>query len=708
MNVTQLVEEFVLKTRANVFLTGKAGTGKTTLLKKIISQTNKKLAIVAPTGVAAINAGGVTIHSLFQLPPKTFAPTNDPIPVGGIMSMHELASTQKIRRNQRNVIYELELLIIDEISMVRADMMDAIDATLRRIRKNSMPFGGVQLFVIGDLFQLSPVIRNDELHILKQFYEGIFFFNSHAWQRSDSVTLELNTVYRQENPLFVEILNNIRLGIKKAKDLEILNSRHHTDIKDEQLLLLTTHNRKANAKNISELNKLKGKSHELIAKIEGQFYDNSFPVEEKLVLKEGTQVMFIKNHKDGLYYNGLIGRVYKIDKNEVKVVTLEGDTILVEPEEWKNTKYEVSSSGEIKSKELGTFTQFPLKLAWAVTVHKSQGLTFDELIVDLEDTFAAGQLYVALSRCRSLDGLYLMSKISANNIIVDRNIVDYYEANRINESLEIRLEKAKKDFEDHRLISYFDLEKVNNYIEDLGEYIGEKDWEIKGDIRRWLRRLNKQVAALNQVGTKFKAQLEFIFRKETDVDRTDEIVDRVDKGIGYFTDFIQQNLLDPIEENKMGYKSKSKYKTYTTRLGRLEDMIWSHMENLYAIKFRKQIVYKEEIKHKRKQLFGSKSGKPTTHELTLELWNNKYSIEEIAQARELTVGTVESHLGKLLAEDKVKIEDLLTEKRLKSLSDYFTNFDDETLTDVIKKVPFDCSFGELRWVRTWMLKKVKS
>ena len=396
--------DFVENTGRSIFLTGKAGTGKTTFLKTVMQQSRKRPIVVAPTGVAAINAGGVTIHSFFQLP---FSPY---VPGAKVESKFDFS------KEKRKIIASIDLLIIDEISMVRADLLDAIDAVLRRFRDHNLPFGGVQLLLIGDLAQLTPVVTPEDERLLKPYYDTPYFFGSKALQQIDYVTIQLEHVYRQQDESFIQILNEVRNGHPSAETLEKLNSRailnSQFSIPNSQLAIrLTTHNHLANYYNESELQKLPGRSYHYHAEISGTFPDYSYPTAETLELKVGAQVMFVKNDPSGerLYYNGRIGRVMEASEKHLTVYC-EGDAnaIEVEPLEWENTRYTLNEvTREIESEVQGTFKQLPLRLAWAITIHKSQGLTFDHAIIDANQSFAPGQVYVALSRCRTLEGLVL-------------------------------------------------------------------------------------------------------------------------------------------------------------------------------------------------------------------------------------------------------------------------------------------------------------
>jgi ATP-dependent exoDNAse (exonuclease V) alpha subunit len=413
--IAQLAQQFVSNTSRHVFLTGKAGTGKTTLLRHVLSKTHKKTVIAAPTGIAAINAGGVTLHSLFQLPFGAFVPSNFALPFDELnQKIHTPASLMKEQRlsaSKRQLIREIELLIIDEVSMLRADLLDAIDLVLKKVRREpNRAFGGVQVLFIGDLYQLPPVIKRDEMSMLHEFYQSMYFFDAQILKNDPPVYLELQTVHRQSDHRFVELLNRIRDQELTEED-QFLLEEHYAyggQIPETQgHIYLTTHNAKAAAINEERLSLLPTESISFPAQVKGKFDSHLFPNEEKLVLKEGAQVMFIKNDPTGQqrFYNGKIGTIAFLDKNKI-VVEIDGEHISLEKYIWENKRFKVDpSSKEIDEELIGEFSQYPIKLAWAVTVHKSQGLTFDNAILDLEEAFAPGQFYVAMSRLTSLQGL---------------------------------------------------------------------------------------------------------------------------------------------------------------------------------------------------------------------------------------------------------------------------------------------------------------
>ncbi len=707
----ELAEQFILYTNRNVFLTGRAGTGKTTLLQDILSKTTKNSVVVAPTGVAAINAGGMTIHSMFQLPTKSFIPSNDITDRELFINRSELVTMQKIRKERRRLLQELELLVIDEISMVRADLLDAIDFTLRRLRKNQNPFGGVQLLVIGDLFQLAPVVKDFIWPTLNRFYKTPFFFSSIAWKYSKALTIELKTIYRQEDAVFISILNNIRNGVKNEADINRLNENFNHKSKANETITLTTHNRKANAINQTELTRIDSPEIKLTAKITGQFNESSYPTNEKIVLKKGAQVMFIRNHADGLYYNGKIGTV-ESKTNEGIYVQCENDAsaILVEPIEWKNTRYKLNeASNEIEPEDIGAFEQYPLKLAWAVTVHKSQGLTFDHAIVDLEDTFAPGQLYVALSRCRSLEGLTLSSMIRPQNIIVDSRVSAYYQTSIPPENIDEILERAKNEYEDINLRKCFNLEKIIDHLEVWEEGLTDIDLPEKANVFILAQQLKKKAIALQSTANTFEKQLLGLMNEDDFEKMMTSIKDRGEKGINYFTEEVHEKLIKPLDDHRRKYMVKPRTRKYIMGLRDLISHLWTYVNNLYNITYRENRLYQAEAKYKRVVLFNPDKKKPKkpkrqkgeTQRITLEMWNEGKTVLEIAKERNLVIGTIKSHMSKWIKEGKVSIEKLMDMEKVKTAWKCIEDNPDKSSAELRGIIPFNIDYSELAMVRNW-------
>ena len=468
-----LAEEFAMHTSRPLFITGKAGTGKTTFLRKLREQTPKNMAVVAPTGVAAINAGGMTIHSFFQLPVRTLIPTPQ--------SYKQLFAEQRLTQRKRNLIYHLEMLVIDEISMVRADVLDAIDQVLRRYKyRKDQPFGGVQLIMIGDLFQLSPVVtRGDDEEAMRKYYEGPYFFQAKVMQELQPIYVELDHVFRQQDQTFVQLLNEVRENQLTAQGRALLNARYNPRFQntDEDFhITLTTHNRLADELNERELAKLPDEPHVFTAEIKKDFPVNIYPTEETLYLKTGARVMFVRNddQKPRRFYNGKIGVITEIDSDKIVVRCEDGD-IEVTRMVWENIRYkEDEKTGKIDEEVLGTFTQYPLRLAWAVTIHKSQGLTFDRVIIDAARAFAAGQVYVALSRCRTLEGIVLSSKLDYVELDNDPSVLRYTDSQPPVETIQQALPTARKEYEIQLFSALFDFHRTLSLVDQMRKMVVSK------------------------------------------------------------------------------------------------------------------------------------------------------------------------------------------------------------------------------------------
>ena len=536
--------DFVENTGRSIFLTGKAGTGKTTFLKTVVEQSRKRPIVVAPTGVAAINAGGVTIHSFFQLPFSPYVPGA------------KMESKFDFSREKRKIIASMDLLIIDEISMVRADLLDAIDAVLRRFREHSLPFGGVQLLMIGDLAQLTPVVTPEDERMLKPYYDTPYFFGSKALQQIDYVTIQLEHVYRQQDASFIELLNEVRKGNPSAEILARLNSRvvsansRQLTANSQLAIRLTTHNNVANYYNESELQKLTGQAVTYQAEIKGTFPDYSYPTAETLVLKEGAQVMFVKNDPSGkhLYYNGRIGRVMEADNHHLKIYC-DGDSeaIEVEPLEWENNRYTLNEkTREIESEVLGTFKQIPLRLAWAITIHKSQGLTFDRAIIDANQSFAPGQVYVALSRCRTLEGLMLATPLESRAIINDQR-VDSYIAQQEDEAERSiqQLPMLKQEYERYLLLQLFDFRSILGLEDTMVRLFAEYFYHSHPSLKQLHDQtfLDLQQHVVN-VAAKWQQKIQSMTIEAL---HDADFLERVKRSATYFADQLRNILSKPIE-----------------------------------------------------------------------------------------------------------------------------------------------------------------
>jgi len=545
----EIAFNFVQYTNRNVFLTGKAGTGKTTFLHNLKKVSPKRMIVVAPTGVAAINAGGVTIHSFFQLPFGPFIPDT----ING--DSKEKRNIQKFTREKINIIRSMDLIVIDEISMVRADVLDAIDDVLRRFKDRHKPFGGVQLLMIGDIQQLAPVIKDDEWAILKEWYNSIYFFNSRALMMTQYVSIELIHIYRQKDSVFISLLNKIRDNRVDEDTLNEINKRYDPDLAKntpEGYIILTTHNHQAQGINQRKLAQINGKEYRFTACTQGDFPEYSYPGEYELVLKEGAQVMFIKNDnsRGKLFYNGKIGIVEKIGKDSIRVKCMgDEDEITVEQAEWQNFKYSINEeTEEIQEEVVGSFIQYPLKLAWAITIHKSQGLTFEKAIIDANAAFAHGQVYVALSRCKTIDGLVLGSKLTARSIISDTTVRNFSSDVSKNQPGGDELERSKYEYQKELLHELFDfsptVRQLSYCLKLYGENAGSLYEGLKDELEQVIRAVN---ADLLTVSEKFKPQINRMLETEPDSEKNQQLQERIIKAGKYYTEKINTGILPVLE-----------------------------------------------------------------------------------------------------------------------------------------------------------------
>lgn len=561
----ELAAQLVNQSSRSIFLTGKAGTGKTTFLKYIRENCPKQMAVVAPTGVAAINAGGVTIHSFFQLPFAPFIPASTAFGGNGeeIVSRHNLTSRLKINGDKIKVIRQLELLVIDEISMVRADTMDAIDVVLRHIRRRPYErFGGVQLLLIGDMFQLPPVIKEQEWKILSEYYASPYFFDSAIIKEEPPLYIEFTKIYRQSEEKFIRVLNQVRNNAIDEESLVILESRYQPSFRrnnKDEYIVLTTHNETARTINSSELSKLDGRSFTYKAVIEGDFPPMAFPADEALQLKEGAQVMFIKNDSDRgkRYFNGKIGIVTALEADKI-VVKCKDDTdeIEVGKELWENIRYAVDkSSRDMKEQVIGSFAQYPLRLAWAITIHKSQGLTFEKAIIDAGEAFAPGQVYVALSRCTSLDGMVLQSRLRNGSVYTDQRIVAFSRKIASSHTVKEELEIAKKMYREKLLLETFDFAAAVNSINELRDLVAEHGAAFNSDALTWIGELLKKAGAVQDTALKFHIWLKAQFQQTGVSEENLVLQERVSKAALHFTKELE-SIIEFLQQPKLATDSK--------------------------------------------------------------------------------------------------------------------------------------------------------
>jgi hypothetical protein len=533
----EIAYHFANYTNCSLFLTGKAGTGKTTFLKKLKDESKKEMAIVAPTGVAAINAGGVTIHSFFQLPLSPFIPTD--------AGRKNLIGKIRMNSTRRKILDKLEMLVIDEVSMVRADLMDEIDTVLRHFRygKRNEPFGGVQMVFIGDMYQLSPVCTENEWQLLSEYYQSIYFFDSMAVRAQPPVYIEFDNIFRQSNLNFIQLLNEVRNNNISNESFELLQSLYNPNFrppKDDTYITLTTHNYKADSINAEELAKLSGESKKFKATIKGEYPEKSYPTELELEFKVGAKVMFLKNDKEmpRRYFNGKIGEITNFINGGIFVKCPGEEPICVVPEIWENISYTTApDTKQITESVLGTFEQYPLRLAWAITIHKSQGLTFDKAVIDAGQAFTPGQVYVALSRCRSLDGLALLSKINRNSLNVDKNIIKYNEHKLPIEILNNKLDVSKKEYREQLLFSLFDFQELRSIIYRLTEFVKEKISSFNSETLTFLASISGHLSNVQNIAMRFGNELQtLIFAVPTNEKRLQE---RIAAATKYFSGILE-------------------------------------------------------------------------------------------------------------------------------------------------------------------------
>lgn len=549
-----LAEGFIQETGCNIFLTGKAGTGKTTFLHNLKEGCGKRMVVTAPTGVAAINCGGVTIHSLFQMPFAPFVPGS------------EQNRQYKFNREKISLLKSLDLLVIDEISMVRADLLDGVDTVLRRYRRSNHPFGGVQLLLIGDLHQLAPVVKNEDWRILGPYYDSPYFFSSQALSKTELLTIELQHIYRQADQRFINLLNQVRDNKLDRNTLNALNSRYIEDLdgkndNKEGYITLCTHNRAADSINDEKLEELNQKSRLFEAEVEGEFPSHSFPTPPVLELKVGAQVMFVRNDSsyEKRYFNGKIGNITRISGDKIWIQCPDDlEEIIVEPATWENIEYSLNQDTmEVTESKVGAFTQYPLKLAWAITIHKSQGLTFDHAIIDAQAAFTHGQVYVALSRCRTLEGMFLSSPLSHNSIKTDKTVLQFTEGAGKSLPTEEKLEVAKIKYQQNLLLDCFDFQRLQYLMRRLVNQVEGSQELLRLQGIRNISDLHRETTEnICQVGSNFGRQLQGLFNDDLLPSEDPVILERLQKASAYFQREMEKELttciptLSPETDNK--------------------------------------------------------------------------------------------------------------------------------------------------------------
>jgi hypothetical protein len=736
--IVDLASRYVHFTNEDLFLTGKAGTGKTTFLRSIKESSGKKMAIVAPTGVAAINAGGVTIHSLFQLPPGAYIPDETQFgdtESGRFISHRGLLKNIRFSAAKREILQELDLLVIDEVSMLRADMLDAMNIILQSIRNNRRePFGGVQMLYIGDLYQLPPVVGNDEWSVLSAYYKSPFFFDAKVIEQAPPIYLELTKIYRQSESRFIDVLNCIRNNEISEDEINYLNRRYDPYFvpdENESVVVLTTHNYKAEKINTNALNQLQSQEYIFKGEIKDEFNEKVLPVDMDLRLKKGAQVMFIRNDKgdDRQYYNGKIGTITDIDEKSITVSCPgDEDAIELKKETWDNIRYVYNPDKDALEEEvLGSYSQYPLRLAWAITIHKSQGLTFEKAIIDAVDSFSPGQVYVALSRLTGLDGLILSSPIHEKAIQTDERILKYKDHIIQLDSLEELLKDKQDVFIQQMIIKSFQWDKL---IRKLEEFVTQKKlllMEDAGDVSNMIGLIKTDAYHLKNTGDKFVKQLEHLIAHKQQDDYS-AINERLKSAVTYFTAEIN-SVLKRIDEiiSLLNTKKKSKKKVkdlrivktffvhhldYIVRSQKIVQSILDKTDMMEAIRIVKTISAPEESsdekdtgKEKKEKEKGEKKEKGATYKISFDLYKQGKTIEEIAVERGMAVTTIEGHLSNFITSGELDVHDFMSDDKLQEIMDAILELETELLSPLKNHLGDHYSYGEIRMAMAYYKKE---
>ena len=705
-----LAWQFVKNTGASIFLTGKAGTGKTTFLRALKDKLPKRMVVVAPTGIAAINANGVTIHSFFQLPFAPYVP-NSTFKTEGIF---------RVSKEKQRLLRTLDLLVIDEISMVRADLLDSVDMVLRRYRDRSKPFGGVQLLLIGDLQQLPPVVRDEEWTLLGKYYDSPYFFSSLALKQTGYITIELKHVYRQNDLEFLSLLNKIRDNKADQDTFNRLNNRYIPNFvppSDTDYIRLVTHNYQAQSINEGKLAELPGVSRQYKASITGEFPEQSYPTEFVLELKENAQVMFVKNDSTGKgrYYNGMLGKVVSTTPRGVTVKGNEtGELIDLLPEEWTNAKYVLNKdTHEIEEEVEGTFKQFPLRLAWAVTIHKSQGLTFEHAIIDAQHSFAHGQTYVALSRCKTLEGLVLSSPLSTNAVICDEKVHQFNMDASAHLPNSEMLSQMQRAYELNLIDELFDFRPIGIAFERITRFIDEHFARRYPRLLQEYRQARPILDEIVAVAAKFRLQYTQMLATQQGQELGNEVIQRIRSGAEYFHKRLSL-LVEMHRKNKIDTDNKTLKKTLKERYSDVHEAL-DFKWNLLKYESREDVSFGigDYLSAKAKLLLGTMdTNKPNTKKAkevkpkvdtklaTFNLYRLGMSIDDIAKRRELTKSTICTHLAHYVGEGAIAISEFVDDKKRQEITRFLMKHPEErkTASDIKAELSPNISYEDIRFV----------
>ena len=747
----KLAAHFVNSTNSPIFLTGKAGTGKTTFLRNLASLTHKTHVIVAPTGIAALHAKGVTIHSQFLFPMGSFLPTREPEGNFGsgasfFYTQSTLARKHPLNMARKKVLRAIDLLIIDEVSMLRADILDAIDHRLRSVKGNfNEPFGGVQVLMIGDLFQLPPIVKDHEWQVLRQFYKSMHFFEAHALKHSGMVYLELDRIFRQSDDRFINLLNHLRDNRATTEDITFLNSFFKTpdQIRDlKETITITTHNYKAEEHNRKELAALGGPSHYFKAIVDKDFPESLYPLPHTLELKEGAQIMFVRNDTSGLsdFFNGKMAKVKTIDEDGICVIMADSEReYFLKRETWENKKYVIDEqTKELTEEVVGTFEQYPVKLAWAVTVHKSQGLTFDKAIIDVGQAFAPGQVYVALSRLRSLDGLALRTRIQPEIINNDPEVVEYVQSNQSQAPLEDLLQVHQKRYLEKLLVQTFDFKELKDAFKTFVTQTQNSLEFEDAEMQQAVQLIQMEIVKESENTLKFQRQLLQLLGTGDE----ERLLDRLEKGSQYYSALLEdclKKLLIHVAEVEQFSRTKSyleglselelvlvkklgdvgkvtlliptiisgrdvqKMDDLSQKLIKLRGELWEEAKQA-AKNNPKFASTKTGRKRKEKGAPGIKLAKGETYEITYSLCDEGKSIKDIAEARGLAESTIKGHLARGIGEGRVSIHSYLDQGLIDEIGKLI-RAKEGNLTSVRDEHPDKYDYGTLKMVAAYIEKE---